>query len=251
MVTWLREFAISLTYPLTLSFWLLLVALLLLAVRWPRAGMSVVGLALAWSALWSIPMASDWLRSLLERQYPVVAESALPRADAIVVLGGGGGYRWMGRPDVDAYDLEGSRIAAGARVWLAGRAPLVILSGGGEGDNTEARKMAAAIQALGVPRAALILEEQSESTSDNARFTARLAERGDLLSVLLVTSSLHMPRASLQFREAGLLVIPVPVPERASRHHWSDRWLPSRSAIRRSARAFKEFAGLSAAHFDV
>lgn len=250
-MTWLREFVVALTYPPALSFWLLLVALLLLAVRWPRSGATVVGLALAWSVLWSIPVASDWLRSLLERRHPVVAEAALPQADAIVVLGGGGGYRWMGRPEVDAYDLHSSRIAAGARVWLAGRAPVVILSGGGEGDNTEAQKMARAIERLGVPRASLILEEQSQSTSDNARYTAMLAERKNFRSVLLVTSSLHMPRANLQFREAGLVVIPVPVPERATRRHWRDRWVPSRSAMRRSARAFKEFAGLSAAHLDV
>lgn len=250
-MSWLRDFLLALTYPLTLSLCLLLVAALMLALRWPRSGMTVVGLALAWSVLWSNPIASDWLRSLLERQNPVVLASALPRADAIVVLGGGGGYRWKNRPEVDAYDLRSSRIAAGARAWLEGRAPVVILSGGGEGEDTEARKMAAAIEALGVPRAALILEEQSQSTSDNARFTARLAMRADVGSILLVTSALHMPRASLQFREAGLKVIPVSVPERASRKHWRERWLPSRTAMHRSARAFKELAGLSVAHLQV
>jgi len=250
-MAWLGEFVVSLTYPLTLSFWLLMLALLLLARRWKLSGLVVAVLALGWSVVWSNPLASDGLRSLLERQNPVVVASALPRADAIVVLGGGGGYRWMSRPDVDAYDLRNSRIAAGARVWLEGRAPLVILSGGGVGRNTEARQMARAIEELGVPRAALILEEQSQNTTDNARFTAKLAKRADIDSILLVTSSLHMPRASLQFRDAGLVVIPVSVPEQASRAHWRQRWVPSRSAMRRSARAFKELAGLSAVHLDV
>jgi len=248
MLSSLQAFVVSLTYPPTLSAWLLACAGLMLLLRLRRTACATAGLAIAWSLAWSIPRASDWLRGGLESRYPVVAAAALPKADAIVVLGGGH-YGWVGRPDIRIEALESSRIAAGARAWFDGRAPVVILSGGGGGrDGTEARTMAAAIAKLDVPASAVLLEERSRSTEDNARYTAALANGRGIRSVLLVTSSLHMPRAMLEFRKAGIDAVPVPVPEKADRSRWRDRWLPSFGALWRSGRAWKEYAALLAAH---
>ena len=245
-----REFLVSLTYPPTLSFWILLSGFLLMVLHRRRLGWGLLAFALLWPLLWSVPVASDGLRGLLERSYPVVSEAALPRADAIVVLGGGSSYAWLDRPQVRPEHLESSRLAAGARAWLAGRAPVVILSGGSESGDSEARRMAAAIAKLGVPGSALLLEERSRDTRDNALYSAALIRRQGMHRVLLVTSSLHMPRASLLFRQEGIEVVPVPVPEKARRATWQDRWLPSRSALWRSGRAWKEYAGLTAAHLQ-
>jgi uncharacterized SAM-binding protein YcdF (DUF218 family) len=82
-------------------------------------------------------------------------------------------------------------------------------------------------------------------------FTARLARPRGIHRILLVTSSLHMPRASLLFREAGFEVVPVAVPEGSSADRWADRWLPTRRALWRSGRALKEYAGLLALHAGV
>ena len=68
--------------------------------------------------------------------------------------------------------------------------------------------------------------------------------------VLLVTSSLHMPRASLLFRQAGVEVVTVPVPEPSNRDTWRQRWFPSRRALWRSGRAWKEYAGLLAVYWQ-
>jgi len=241
----LQDFLVSLTYPLTLSIYALLCGALALALRRRKLGLTLAALALAWTLLWSIPTCSDWLRGTLERRNPLVAETALPQADAIVVLGGGMGRAWLRRDDVDPEQLKSSRLAAGARAWLAERAPFVILSGGGE-DGAEARTMASAITRLRVPASALILEERSRNTQDNALFTTQIAAQRGMNHVLLVTSSLHMPRARLLFCSAGLNVTPVPVPELAHRDGWKGRWLPSRSAVWRSGRALKEYAGLLA-----
>lgn len=243
------DFLVTLTYPPFLSLSLMLCGGVALLLRWRRLAKALVLLAFAWSLLWSIPQCSDWLRASLARQYPQVEETALPRADAIVVLGGGR-YSWLHRADISLEDLDNSRIAAGTRAWLAGRAPLVILSGGGSGNgHSEAEVMAAAIARLGVPASALVLEERSHSTRDNAAFTAQLAQQRGIGRVLLVTSAVHMPRAAFWFREVGLDVVPVPVPERNGRSGWK-RWLPSRSALWRSGRAWKEYAGLVAAHIE-
>lgn len=247
----LREFVVSLTFPPSLSALLLAAAALLWLWRWQRLAIGVTGVALAWSALWSVPMASESLRGHLEQRYPVVEEaSALPRADAIVVLGGGAGYRWMQRENVDPEDLQFSRLAAGARAWRAGRAPVVILSGGGDKYITEAERMAHAITRLGVPRSALVLEQRSRDTEDNAVNSMALLQ-GKSKHVLLVTSALHMPRAALLFRQAGARVTPVPVPEGHARRGLLARWVPSPRALWRSGRALKEYVALVATKASV
>ena len=245
----LAELVVSLSYPPAFSLCLLGVAALawLLRRHWIAGG--IAGVAFAWSALWSIPLASETLRGALEHRYAVQEAAALPSADAIVVLGGGSNYAWLDRDDVDPARLRSSRLAAGARAWHAGKAPTVILSGGGVGNTTEARRMAAAIQRLGVPPDALMLEERSHDTRDNARFSTALATERGGRHVLLVTSALHMPRAALLFTQAGAEVTPVPVPEGRPAVGVRGRWLPSRRALWRSGRAFKEFAALTAAWF--
>jgi uncharacterized SAM-binding protein YcdF (DUF218 family) len=152
----------------------------------------------------------------------------------------------MDRADLDLDDMhDSSRIAAGARAWFAGRAPVVILSGGvGPPRHREADNMARVITRLGVPRSSLLLEDRSHSTRENAGYTSRLAREHGIHRVVLVTSAIHMPRASLLFRQAGLDVVPLAVPERPDRDDWHERWLPSRRALWRSGRAFKEYAGL-------
>lgn len=245
MLSTASQLLVYLTYPLNLSLWLIPCAVIAWALHRRALGGALLVFAFAWSLLWSVPQISDWLRAPLERQHPVVAEAALPKADAIVVLGGG-----ALRPD----RLQASRLGAAARAWRAGRAPIVILSGGRSGPRggpSEAARMALAIARLGVPASALVLEERSRDTQENAMFTATLARRRRIERVLLVTSSLHMPRASLLFHEAGVDVIPVPVPERSDRSSWSDRWVPTGSALWRSGRALKEYAGLLGARAEI
>ena len=246
----LQDIAVSLTYPLTLSLCLVFCGVVAAILRWRKLSGLLLVMAISWSLLWSLPPVSDGLRGMLEKRYSVVDEAELPMADAVVVLGGGSQYGWLNRPNVRPEDLESSRLAAGARVWLAGRAPVVVLTGGGLRGISEARRIATAIGRFGVPDSALLLEERSRDTRGNAQFTAALLQPRGARTILLVTSSLHMPRAALLFREAGFHVIPVPVPERSQNPAWHDQWRPSRQALWRSGRAMKEFAALAVAHLQ-
>jgi uncharacterized SAM-binding protein YcdF (DUF218 family) len=246
----LHALVLSLTYPPVLSALLLACAAVAVFLHRRKLAGGLAAVAIAWSLLWSVPACSDQLRRTLEQRAPLVQEASLPAADAIVVLGGGSSYTWLERADVEASDLSSSRLAAGARAWLAGRAPVVILSGGGRPGHTEAGNMARAITRLGVPPSALLLEQRSRNTRQNAEFTARLAQPQAIHRILLVTSALHMPRASALFRAAGFAVTPVPVPEIARRGGWADRWVPSPGALWRSGRAMKEYAGLLQVQVD-
>lgn len=248
----LSAVASALSYPLYASIALALLGVLAIGWRFRKTGKLLLCGAVLWSLLWSIPVASDWLRGFLENRNDIVAEQSLPKADAIVVLGGATHYGWMARERIDPWELSSSRLAAGARAWLSGRAPIVILTGGKGGrDESEAERMKPAIERLGVPASALVLEEKSRNTEDNAVNTSRIARGMGVNHILLVTSSLHMPRAVLLFERQGFRVTPVPVPEHARRITWADRWLPSPGALWRSGRAWKEYAALIALRFNV
>lgn len=247
----LAGIASALSYPLYASLALAVFGAMAALLRFRRTAAGLFAIALLWTLLWSVPTASDGLRNSLEDQHVAVPEESLPPADAIVVLGGATRYWWLQREEIDPWELRGSRLAAGARAWLSDRAPIVILTGGRGGrDASEAARMKSAIQRLGVPASALLLEERSRNTEDNAINTARLARPLGVRRILLVTSALHMPRAMVLFERQGFEVTPVPVPEKGHRETWGDRWLPSPSALWRSGRALKEYVALFALHLE-
>ncbi|MCB9597386.1 MAG: YdcF family protein [Sandaracinaceae bacterium] len=114
------------------------------------------------------------------------------RFDAIVVLGCR--VHRTGRPSAS---LE-RRARRAAELWHEGRAPTVVLTGGlGDAPISEARAAAAILERLGVPTEALVLEERSTTTEENAREAAALVEAR---RVLVVTDAYHVLRAERVFR---------------------------------------------------
>jgi len=117
---------------------------------------------------------------------------SLPKADAIVVLGCARSARLR------------RRVECGVRLYRQGAAPMLVLSGGGNGPGPEAEIMRRLAAGRGVPQAALLIEACSRDTLGNARETALLLRANGLRSVLLVSDRTHLPRAALLFRLAGL-----------------------------------------------
>lgn len=119
-------------------------------------------------------------------------EAPEERFDAIVVLG------CRVRPDGRASPSLARRARHAASLYERGLAPRVVLTGGvGAHPPSEARAAAAIARDAGVPEEAMILEESSTSTEENAREARRLsgAER-----VLVVTDAYHVFRAERVFR---------------------------------------------------
>jgi uncharacterized SAM-binding protein YcdF (DUF218 family) len=90
------------------------------------------------------------------------------------------------------------RVRLAVRLYQHGVSERIVLTGG-KGDDTlhtEAAAAARLCEAMGVPRAALVLEEESRSTVQNAAFAARLvqAER-----VLVVSDGAHLFRCRRMF----------------------------------------------------
>lgn len=135
------------------------------------------------------------------------------RADAIIVLGAA-----LSR-DGTPYKALTRRSAHAARLWRDGRAPMIICTGGiGRTvriPRSEADGCREVLMREGVPRTAIVLEETSRSTEENAgNARAIMAARG-WRRAILVSDSYHVFRGSYIARRAGIDVVRSPVPTTA------------------------------------
>jgi uncharacterized SAM-binding protein YcdF (DUF218 family) len=123
-----------------------------------------------------------------------LGHGAPPRGtwDALVVAG------CRVRPDGAPSEALRHRTERAVELWRAGRAPLVVFTGGvGANPPSEAEAAAAYARTLGLPAAAERLEDRSTSTEENAAFAA--ARYPDLRRVLVVTDTYHVVRARRVF----------------------------------------------------
>ena len=93
------------------------------------------------------------------------------------------------------------------RRYREGAAPVLLVSGGGSRPVSEAEAMRALAIAAGVPDPAIVVEPNSGNTAENAFNSATLLRRRGLRRIVLVSHRLHLPRARLLFRLAGLNIV--------------------------------------------
>ena len=226
-------------------------------VRRRRLGVCLAAVSVLWLWLWSTPMMYRWLGGALECEWPVVKVEDAPKADAIVVLGGGMGAN----TNVYPYAEMGGgadRAWHASRLYKAGKAPIVIPTGTGEREST-----LPLLIDLGVPDSAILIEEKARNTEENARFVARMIEDhasqweraedrnvdGRRYRVLLVTSAWHMKRSRLMYEKyaPGLEIVPAATDYEASviMGHpfcFSDL-LPDVNKLASNSALFKEYLG--------
>lgn len=106
------------------------------------------------------------------------------------------------------------RTVYALNAFRVGRADQILLSGGGPGAPAiaEANIVRDFLIASGVPISAIQVETASQSTRENALFSAPLAARFPGRKLLL-TSDYHMFRALGAYRKAGIECEPFPVPD--------------------------------------
>ncbi len=124
------------------------------------------------------------------------------RADALVVLGRGID------PDGSLPLLAKQRVERAAELYVWEVAPRLIFSGRCSlmSDSapaiTEARAMYNFALSIGLPRRALLLEEESRDTIGNAYFVLRrFLEPNDWMSIRVVTSDFHIQRTAWVFQK--------------------------------------------------
>ena len=240
-------FANLLLYPPGLCLILLAVAVLLSVIKQRALAIILSVVAICWVLAWSLPVTTLFLGGLLESRHPHKDPKDLPRADVIVVFGGhtqGNRANWF-EPYKRATAID--RIDRAEALYLAGRAPRILLSGRArEGKVSEAQIMARILRQRGIPDSALLMENDSRNTSENARFTDIIMRGHKLKSALLVTSALHMPRALASLEKRGIKVTSagsgpqIVLPDTNA----PDIWLPQLRSLDASRTIIKEYLGI-------
>ncbi len=229
---------------------LLLFAAALVLAFLGRRRLALVVAGVAGAAFWilSTPIVADRLVQGLEGEVGARTIADLPVADAIVVLGGGIGPALPPRTVADL--SEGAdRVLFAARLARAGKAPLVVASGGYPAwvgaPTSESAETKALLVEWGVPADHVLLEERSLDTLENAADTAKLLRERGLTKILLVTSALHMPRALEAFRATGLDVTAAPTDYAGveNAHHTVLDYVPTATAFELSVRSLHEHLG--------
>lgn len=137
-------------------------------------------------------------------------------AEAIVVVSGG---------DTPA------RTKKAVELYKSGWAPRIVFSGAAEDKAGPSNAAAMRLDAMrqGVPAAAILVEEFSENTTENAKKTRDLLLQNKIQDIILVTSGYHQRRASIEFAQYtkgdGVLIRNAPTNDRDWDWWW---WLTPR-----------------------
>jgi len=114
--------------------------------------------------------------------------------DAIVVPG------CAVRSDGRASGALQRRTEHAIKLWHAGRAPTIVLTGGiGRHPPSEAHVAAKIAEHAGVPKDALLLENASTTTEENARFSVKLHHEMSEWSIIVVSDAYHCWRCKQLF----------------------------------------------------
>lgn len=213
-----------------------------------RLGSSCVILGIVTVYLASVGPVARYLMHSLEADYLPVPISQLPEADAIVVLGGGVLNPHAPRIEVEFDD--GDRVHYASKLYKAGKAPLLVISGGNvfhqAGMLSNADYTLQVIKGWGVAEENVRVEGKSRNTYENAAETARLIKETSP-TILLVTSAFHMRRSKLLFEAQGFDVITASSDIQATLQTAPllIDWLPDVYMLHMSTRAIHEYVGLA------
>ena len=246
----------QLIYPLGLGLLLQLIAIGGRKRRWALP-LSITGWLII--AVPAMPVVSDALLRQLEDQAAALTPKSIPKADAVLVLGGG-----IRPAPTEGLGVEvneaGDRLLCGVRLWKQATAPVLITSGArvsfqpNDPIAPEAVLSQQLAEELGVPASAVLLNEQARTTAEEARRINQLAAEQGWRQLILVTSAFHMPRALASFRhQSDLEIIPVACDYRLDPQSedqpfsWQELLIdliPSSGSLNQTTQVLKEHLGL-------
>ncbi len=203
----LRKLLASLLYPPTLC--LLLASagfLLVLCGRGGKIGTALMALGLGGLLFLSIPALQQPFIRLVELE----PRGNFPEeVSAIVVLGGGvNAWDAAASPASQLSSSSLSRAMEGIRLAKHYSEIPLIFTGGKIGDRpASSAAMAALARELGIAPERITTFDTPTSTGEEAQRTAQEIDPGE---ILLVSSAIHLPRATVLFAKAGFDPIPAP-----------------------------------------
>jgi uncharacterized SAM-binding protein YcdF (DUF218 family) len=189
-------------------------------VQWAKRDRSIACLIfVVASLLWvvSTPVIGRVVVGRWERQTPATQIDDLALFDTVIVLGGGTGSRPLRDPQ---FGLSGDRAGFAARMFHRGQAKRLVTTGGvlelkgaigryldSDRPSVQAKRL---WMDLGIPEAS-IETLGGENTSSEMREIAKHPEWWRDKKCGLITSAIHMPRAMMLAKRAGVSLTPIPV----------------------------------------
>lgn len=210
----------------------------------------LIGAAFILLYLSSTPFVSHYAMRMAERWAIRMPVADMPRADAIVVLSGGRVIA-PGVPKVSEW-RDANRFFGGVELFKAGKAPLLIFTGGWSPWEAKAKLegdiLAEYAQDFSVPATQIITTKKVVNTEEEAQVVAALLKpylKNKKPHILLVTSAFHMPRAQFLFEREGLDVVAFPVDFKVSAGESLNvlDFLPSAAALQQTEIAWRELYG--------
>ena len=244
----------ALVNPLSLILVGFVISLIFFGLRRKRFALFFCATSLLTLYILSTPALTLLTGRTLECMYPYVASADFDAVDAIICLGGGLGESPKFCPE-PLLNGAADRPYYSSKLWMAGKAPIIILSGVGV-ENTDARFLLD----LGVPETAIVVENRARNTEENARYVeclikerqnprldGAIPDKGKT-KALLVTSAWHMKRSLLMFNKyaQSLDVVPAATDHECLRGDGVMKWgylLPSATCIEQNTRYIHEWLG--------
>jgi uncharacterized SAM-binding protein YcdF (DUF218 family) len=219
----------------------------LLHFRWPRAGKTVSGLSLLILFVLSTPAGADLLVAPLEGRTMPLTSMQGTGAEAIVLLAAG---RLQSAPEYGMTHVPDyialARMRYAARLQHATNLPILVTGGNRSRDAIHDSKAASIARALreDFRTPVMWVEEEAETTAENATRSLKILQAHRIHRILLVTDAMHMPRSEAMFRAAGLDVVPAPTVFLGRKNIDFTELLPSAEALRCSYYAAYEWIGI-------
>ena len=127
---YLNKIAWALLNPLVIGLLLAVAGIVFACLRKRKTCVGLLVSAVTWLWFWSMPLVSNALGASLESEFEPVSVEQLPQADAIILLGGGMGAATNVYPYANIF-AAADRAWHSARIYKAGKAPLIVPSGSG------------------------------------------------------------------------------------------------------------------------
>lgn len=242
--------ATTLAMPPASPLLLMLLGVLLTLRRRPNMGWFC--LLLGAMSLWilSTPWVGQRLQASLTKDAPFDAQAYKTwkledRPQAIVVLGGGANRQARERTDGEDVSMTTlNRLRYAASLQRITKLPLVTTGGKPTGGQWAEGVLMARVLEKEFNLPVLLVESQSLNTEQNARLTQPLLEAAGFKRIVLVTDASHMRRARVEFRQAGLWVVPAPMGFRGVDAVDPKTYLPSADGLALSRDALREWLGI-------
>jgi uncharacterized SAM-binding protein YcdF (DUF218 family) len=170
-----------------------------------------------WTAIVVLFFSNPFIINNLQYPFQAKPEPMKPgeQVETGIVLGGMTSFDRVAQKGY--FNQSSDRFIQIALLYKKGHIKRIVACGGQNGfvkerNFTEAGFIKSQLTDLGIPDSAILMEDRSRNTIENARFAKEILERNGIANnrIILVTSAFHMPRAAATFEKAGFSVRPFP-----------------------------------------